>query len=101
MSTMSLAELIAHVGDDTDEYISKKGHVSCEFSSGMERLEELRPILTANTARLKEAGFASRWIVYECPTCRGYHEDKPLHVSIESYQFAAENHVRHLHEEAP
>lgn len=100
-TAMSLADLAAYVASDTDEYLHENGFVTCEFSIGKGRLEELRPILIANSARIKAAGITSRWIVYECAACRSYHEDATLHVSIENYRFNAEDYVRHLHDEAP
>lgn len=100
-TTMSLAELAAYVALDTDEYLHENGFVTCEFSIGRWRLEELRPILIENSARIKAAGITSRWIVYECAACRSHHEDATLHVSIENYRFNVEDHVKHLHDEAP
>jgi hypothetical protein len=61
------------------EFIEKNGYVTCEFSSGKLKPEQVI-ILYESSERLKNSN--SLWVSFFCETCESYNKNKPYHNMI-------------------
>lgn len=66
------------VGSMTEEYISKNGIVTCEFSTDIGNIDIKLEYLKSAT---KKMGIG-KWIMYKCDTCESHNKNKPYHVEI-------------------
>ena len=68
------------VKEMNQKFIEKDGSVTCEFATSTDNVLEKLKILADNMfERESVSGVWSRW---PCETCKGYHEDRPLHVIL-------------------
>lgn len=68
------------IKESNKEFIEKKGFVTTEFSTSEEDILQKLKILADNMFELEEV--AGVWSIFPCETCKGYHEDRPLHVML-------------------
>lgn len=73
-----LAKFRDLVSSMTDEYISKEGVVTCEFSTDLTNADIKLEYLKQATKKM----VIGKWVMYKCDTCESYHKDKPYHVEI-------------------
>jgi hypothetical protein len=66
------------VSSMTDEYMSKDGIVTCEFSTDLISIDIKLECLKQASKKLK----IGKWVIYKCDTCKSYHKDKQYHVEI-------------------
>lgn len=82
-----------------NEYAEKNGAVTCEFSTSEEMLVEKLGILNKHSLHNNE--LSAFWIMFPCNTCKGYHEDRPIHVLLQdgiSFQNQADlSNIKVLH----
>lgn len=66
--------------DFTEEYVTEKGNITCEFSTNPERIGEVMRLARDLNKKLEklEAG----WIFYPCRTCESYKSDSFIHCEI-------------------
>lgn len=63
------------------EFVTSKGYITCEFSIPIRLLKDKRTVkyLKNGYNRMQQLG---RWEVFECNTCRGYHNNRPYHLHL-------------------
>jgi hypothetical protein len=64
----------------TNEYIERKGFVTCEFSTSEEKLKELQPFL--DQMNLKLAAVDAMWKSGHCNVCSSYSQLHTIHAEI-------------------
>jgi hypothetical protein len=68
------------IKESNKEFIEKRGLVTAEFSTSEEDVLKKLKILADNMFELDD--IAGVWSMFPCETCKGYHEDRPLHVIL-------------------
>ncbi|CAH7395009.1 conserved hypothetical protein [Vibrio chagasii] len=64
----------------TSEYTDKKGHITAEFSTSGDHLEDKLKIVSEHSINTEDcSGF---WTIFPCDTCKDYDSGKPFHVMI-------------------
>ncbi|MFS1429606.1 hypothetical protein LMH73_021400 [Vibrio splendidus] len=64
----------------SEEFTEKKGSITAEFSTSPDHLLEKIGILSKHNINTDDLG--GYWFMFPCDTCKGYDEDRPIHVMI-------------------
>lgn len=65
----------------TQEFIANNGYITCEFSTGRIKPEDLDAFVEANRS-LAIACPGTAWHTFFCTTCEGYNSNHPIHCEI-------------------